>query len=150
MRRRTLLAALPLIALAGPAAASSEKKAEPAKKDSDRYVNVSSVGLPVIAQGQLVNYVFVNVRLNLADNANTVHWREREPLFRDALVRAAHRTPFTLPNDYQKIDAARLSAAMMREATAITGPGVIRSVVVTSQTARHRVPQPKPPAAPAS
>ena len=59
-----------------------------------------------------------------------------------ALIRSAHRTPFTLASDYTKIDEQRLTASLFREASAITGPGQIRSVVVTSQTPRRRISTP--------
>jgi hypothetical protein len=147
MHRRTLLAALPFLIVVASAAAASEEKA-PAPKEVGQYVDLSPVGLPIIVRGQLVNYVFVYVRINLTNGANTGRWREKEPYFRDALVRASHRTPFTVADDYQKIDVARLAATLTRDAAAITGPGVVRSVVVTSQAPRRRVPAPRPVAAP--
>ena len=100
--------------------------------------------MPIVIRGDLVNYVFVYVRLNLTSSANVMRLREMEPFFRDALVRAGHRTPFVIATDYQKVDEARLTAAMMREATAIVGPGQIKSVVVTAQTPSRSVPQPRP------
>lgn len=145
MYRRTLLAALTFLVLAGPAAASgASKEKKPAPREVGQYVDLTPVGLPIVVRGQLVNYVFVYVRINLAGGANVSRWREKEPFFRDALVRASHRTPFTLADDYQQIDTAKLSAALMRDAAAITGPGVVRSVVVTSQAPRRRVPTPRP------
>ena len=144
MLRRALIAA-PLLFLA-PAAASAaggDAKKEEKKGDVGQYVDLQPVGLPIVVKGELVNYVFVYVRLNLTSAANASKLREREPYFRDALVRAGHRTPFTLGNDYSKIDTARLTAVLQREAVAIAGQGQIRSVVVTSQTPRRRVSQPK-------
>jgi hypothetical protein len=72
-----------------------------------------------------------------------VKLREKEPYFRDALVRAAHRTPFTKAGDYSAIDEAKLAAAIVREASAIAGRGVVRSVVVTSQSPQKRISTPK-------
>jgi len=138
MLRRTLIAAA-LLCLAAPAAAA--EKSGPAQVG--QYVDLQPVGLPIVVRGQLVNYVFVYVRLNLAANADTPRLRQQEPFFRDALVHMAHRTPLASPGDSNRIDEARLSAAMMREAGAIAGPGVIRSVVVTSQTPQHRIATPK-------
>lgn len=140
MFRRALISAL-LLAAAGPAAASGGGEAKP--KEVGQYVDLAPVGLPIVADRQLVNYVFVYVRINLASGANPSRWREKEPYFRDALVRAAHRTPFTVAGDYQVIDTARLSATLQREAAALTGPGVVRSVVVTSQAPRWRRPAPR-------
>jgi hypothetical protein len=139
MLRRTLLAA-GLALVAGSARASEEKKES--KGDVGQYVDLQPVGLPIVARGQLVNYVFVYIRINLTSSANAAKLREREPYFRDALVRAAHRTPFTLASDWTKIDEGKLTAALLREASVITGPGQIRSVVVTSQQPRRRVATP--------
>lgn len=135
MLRRLLLAAIPLILLA-PAAAASESPAPP--KQVGQYVDLAPVGLPIVASNQLVNYVFVYVRVNLVSGVDTSKWREKEPYFRDALVRAGHRTPFTVPGDYQTIDTVKLTQTLYRDATAITGPGVIKSVVVSSQAPRWR------------
>lgn len=147
MFRRALIAAAVLLMAVQPAAASGGGKKEAAPKDVGQYVDLAPIGLPIVADGQLVNYVFVYVRINLTGSANTSLWRAREPYFRDALVRAGHRTPFTLKADYQKIDTERLSASLMRDAVAIAGRGVVKSVVVTSQAPRHRARVPKPPSA---
>jgi len=124
------------LALAGlfAAAASSADAADPKQEEgSVQYVAISPVAIPVIVNGKVVNYVFVNVRLDLTGRADATKLREREPYFRDALVRAAHRTPFTNPADLTKIDEARMKAALMRDATAIAGPNAIRGVTITSQ-----------------
>lgn len=131
-----------LIATVLTLAASSTYASEPengGKGDVGQYVDLQPVGLPIVTKGQLVNYVFVYVRINLTSGANAAKLREKEPFFRDALVRAGHRTPFTDPNDFSQVDAARLTATLTRDAAAITGPGQIRSVVVTSQAPRRRV-----------
>lgn len=138
MLRRALISAACVLLLAGPAAASSEKKEGAPNKDVGQYVDLAPVGLPIVVDNQVVNYVFVYVRVNLTSSANVSRWREKEPAFRDALVRAGHRTPFTVKGDYQKIDVPRLVASLTRDANAITGAGVIKSVVVTSQAPQHR------------
>jgi hypothetical protein len=102
------------------------------------------VAIPIIVRGSLVNYVFVYVRINLKNGTDSIKLREKEPFFRDALVRAAHRTPFTDPKDYSVIDEAKLQATMMREAAAIVGAGPIKSVVVTSQSPKTRMGLPRP------
>jgi hypothetical protein len=140
MLRRRLLAAAPLLLVAGAAGAAG-----PAKPVG-QYVDLLPVGMPVVVNGQLVNYVFVYVRINLTGGADVARLRNKEPFFRDALVRAGHRTPFTLATNYQRIDEPRLSATLMREAVAIAGPDAIRSVVVTSQTPQRGVRAPNPSA----
>lgn len=143
MLRRLLIALAPLLIL-GQAAHASESKAP--KSDVGQYVELQPLAMPIVIRGELVNYVFVYVRLNLTSGANVMRLREMEPFFRDALVRAGHRTPFVVATNYQKVDEARLTTTMMREATALVGPGQIKSVVVSAQTPSRQVPQPRPAA----
>jgi len=142
MRRRTLLTAALALAAAPPAAWAAEEKKE-GKQDVGQYVDLQPVGLPIVSNRVLVNYVFVYVRINLTSAANASKLREKEPYFRDALVRLGHRTPFTLPSDLGKIDTVRLTAALKQEVVRIVGPGQVLSVVVTSQAPRRRISTPK-------
>ena len=141
MRRRLLILLAPLLLLGHAARAD-----EPAGKTTGaagQYVDLQPVALPIVVNGILINYVFVNVRINLTGSADVVRLRDKEPYFRDALVRAGHRTPFVLASDYQKIDEARMIAALTRDASAIAGPGMIRSVVITSQATQRPVATPR-------
>ena len=142
MRRRQLLIALPLALIAGATIAADPKQ-------SGQYVDVAPVALPIVVNNRVINYVFVTVRVNLAGSANAPKLREKEPYFRDALVRAGHRTPFTRTDDYTRIDRAKLSASLMRDAAAIVGPGVVVSVDVVSETPKQSSGLPRPPGRPA-
>ena len=106
-------------------------------------VNLQGVGLPVIADGRVRNYVFVSVRLHLSGSANMEAVRGKDAHFRDALVKAAHRTPFTLADDWSSLDPAALSRALMAAANRIAGRGKISRVEVTNQAARRRVDPPR-------
>jgi hypothetical protein len=144
MSKRALILALSLLALppltwAGNAHAAAEKP-----KAVGQYVELQPVAMPIVVDGQLVNYVFVYVRINLQGGADVTKIRDKEPFFRDALVRDAHRTPFIVPGDWQKVDEVKLIAAMTRDATAIVGPGVVASVAITSQTPQKHVMPPRP------
>jgi hypothetical protein len=139
MRRNALIAAvLAFAALAAPAVADEVPK----PKADDQSVTLATVALPLVFDGQIVNYVFVSAKVMLTPQTDALVLRDKEPYFRDALVRVAHRTPFTRPGDYDHIDEGRLKAALYREAVAIVGPGKIAGVVVLSQTAQHRVASP--------
>jgi flagellar basal body-associated protein FliL len=133
---RILLAGAVALSVGGEAVAAGPKKEE--KGDVGQYVDLQTVALPIVSRNAVVNYVFVYVRINLTSSSNVGRLREMEPRFRDALVRAGHRTPFTLPSDLTKVDQARLVATLTREANAIAGPGQIRNVVLTSQVSRRR------------
>lgn len=95
-----------------------------------QYVDVGPVALPVVQQGKLRNYVFVTVRLHLSPQADAETWRDKEPYFRDALVRAGHRTPFVVPGDWMKLDQAALKRSMSAETTRIAGRNIFTSIEV--------------------
>ena len=85
-----MFAALVLLVAAPAVAAEKDAKAAP----GGQYVNVSPVAAPIVLNGQLINYIFVTLRLNLAPNVDALRMRDKEPYFRDAFVRLAHRRPF--------------------------------------------------------
>lgn len=137
-RRRLILASMAALI------ATASRAAENPKPDADPAVTLSPVALPIVVDGRLANYIFVTVKVELTRSADEASLRDKEPYFRDALVRAGHRTPFVLRYDYDHIDVARLRAVMLREAAAITGPNIIRDVAVTEQTPQHHIPSPRP------
>jgi hypothetical protein len=140
MRRRSILAALPLALSAGSALAAGGGEG----KADDRALELLPIALPIVADGKLVNYVFVHLKLNLSPAADPAVMRAKEPWFRDAIVRAGHRTPFTLASDYTRVDEARLKAALVREVAAIVGPGKVASAVLVRQTPKERTRVPRP------
>lgn len=144
MTRALLLAAA--FALAAAPATASEKKADPA---AERAVDVSAIGAPIVWKGKVVNYVFLSAKLKLAPGQSLEALRTKEPYFRDALVRAAHRTPFVDPADLTRVDERALTAALMREAARIAGPRAFASATVVSQQPRQRSGLPRTGAEPA-
>jgi len=145
---RAFIACLLSVIIALPALAADEKGKD--KKVDGQYVNISPVALPIIVNGQLINFVFVTVRLNLTPSANVSALRDKEPFFRDALVHTAYRQPFVVPTNYTQIDVAGLKARMMGEAKRIAGPGAIASVEIVGEPQPKRVVGlPRPRSAPA-
>jgi hypothetical protein len=145
MDRRTLFALAPALMAASAANASAPEKSKE-KEGSGQYVDLSPVALPIVVGGKLINYVFASVRLNLSPSADAAKLRAKEPYFRDALVRAAHRSPFTNPKSYVELDTARLRSTLLREAQAIAGAKNFISVTVSSQTPKQRTGLPRPAA----
>jgi hypothetical protein len=140
------LAMAAAIALAAGAAGAAPS----AVVADDQSVTLSPVALPIIVDGHIANYIFVTVKVLLKPQADSLVLRDKEPYFRDALVRAAHRSPFVLRYDYNHVDAAKLRAVMVREAGAIAGPNTVRDIAIVEQTAQHQIrsPRPGPPARP--
>jgi hypothetical protein len=125
--------------VAGSALAAGGEKP---KKDVGQYVDISPVALPIVVNGTLVNYVFINVRIMLSTQANVVKLREKEPYFRDALVRAGHRSPFTKADDYNVVDAARMKATLLREAQLIAGARDIVGINIINQAPKRQMARP--------
>ena len=135
MDRRTLIAgSLALTASAPPAAASGPTGGQAAAP----ALNISGVGLPVIEGGRIRNYVFVSLRLHLGASKTPEQMRPKEAYFRDALVKAAHRTPFLVPGDWTRLDAAALQRSLLASANQIAGRGSVTRVEIVSQTPRRR------------
>lgn len=147
MRRRDLLTAVPLAAAATALASTAQASGggEGAPAANTQYVDCSAVGLPIVLNNKVINYVFTVVRVNLSPRADSNKLREKEPFFRDALVRAAHRTPFTLATDYTKLDQAKLEAVFKPLATAIAGAGMVASIQVLTEAPKVRTGLPRPP-----
>jgi hypothetical protein len=135
MRASTLIATAVLALIAAPAVAA-DKPPEP----SDQSVKLSTLALPIVVEGRVLNYVFVTVKVDLTPSANAVALRDKEPAFRDALVRDAYRTPFVVAGNYNKLDEVRLKAVFIRDAATIAGPGQVRGIEVLNQQAQHFIP----------
>ncbi|WP_292064436.1 hypothetical protein [Brevundimonas sp. UBA7664] len=132
MRRRDLIAATAVLSAVAPAALAEDAPA------GGQSLSMPGVGLPIIAGGRLRNYVFVSLRLHLGGSATPETMRAKEAFLRDALVRAGHRTPFVVADDWTRIDTAALSASLMRSAVTIAGRGAVTRVEIVSQAPRRR------------
>ena len=141
MKRAMVIAGLAAL-WAGVASPAAQAEDTPPKPDNEQAVTLSPVALPIVVDGRLANYIFVTVKVLLTPSADVFTLRDKEPYFRDALVRAGHRTPFTLANDYNHVDEAKLDATLFNAAQAITGPGKVLRVQVISQTPQHRLSAP--------
>lgn len=116
---------------------------EGGQKPVGQYVDLAPLALPVVEGGRLRNYVFVNVRLLLAPRVDPIRLRDKEPYFRDALVRAAHRRPFTVPSNWNVIDVDAMKRVMLDQAQTIAGRGTVIGVTLTGAPApQHRLPAP--------
>jgi hypothetical protein len=115
------------------------------KPAAPQTIALEAVALPIIVDGQLLNYVFCSIRLDLYPNADGAKVRAKEQYFRDDLVRTGHRTPFVRKDDYTRVDEARVRAEVLRVAPSLVGAGVIRSAVITRQSSQKLMTLPPPP-----
>ena len=136
MRRRDLIAATAATAATAAVATAAAAEDAPAGGQS---LSMPGVGLPIITGGRLRNYVFVSLRLHLGGSATPESMRAKEAYLRDALVRAGHRTPFVVAEDWTRIDAVAASASLMRSAATIAGRGSVTRVEIVGQAPRRRI-----------
>lgn len=142
MDRRTLIAAGTATLTGALASASTVSASSDAPATGAASLSIPGLGLPVIEGGRLRNYVFVSLRLELGAGKTVEQMRPKEAFFRDALVRAAHKTPFTLPGDWTRLDERALSVALVSAANTISGRGSVRRVEVIAQNPRRRTGMP--------
>ena len=102
-------------------------------------VRLASIGIPVMHDREVVNYIFLSLRINLTMTAPEGKFREMEPIFRDALVRLTHRISFGKPDRSDQLDEVRFKAAVLAEFSKITGPGMIKSIDVLSQSPKRHL-----------
>lgn len=129
-------AAAALLAAAPAGAAEETPKAQ-------QSIAMEAVALPIIVDGRLLNYVFVSIRLEVNPNSDGAMVRAKEQFFRDDLVRAGHRTPYTVPNDYTRIDEARVKAELVRYAVTLFGPNVVQTATITKQVSQKLMTLPR-------
>lgn len=90
----------------GPATKGKTKEGEgPAA--SSRSMDAPYLAVPVLRDGQLVNYLFVSIRIEISPQVDLWRTRERAHFLRDALVRASHSTDLSSPNDSNVLNEAR-------------------------------------------
>ena len=144
-RRAFLAASLALVAT--PAFAGHGKKEGEGEAAPDPVIKLQSMALPIIADGRLVNYVFVQSSITLKPGNLVTVFEGKEPILRDAIVREAHNKPFMRPDSNVAVDEARLKASILREINGLIGPGKVAMVTIIKQTPRNFVPPPAKPGA---
>lgn len=137
-RKFTLLAAIAASSLTvGSANAAGAPKKEAAEA-GDPYVRLAPVAIPVFENQSVVNYIFLTVKLNLTPKADVSKLREKEPYFRNQLMQAAYKTSFALPDKRDTLDEVRFKKMMMTELSQVSGPGMLQSIEIVSQTPKRR------------
>jgi hypothetical protein len=141
--RKPILITTAFVAAAVLCIAAAPARADETPKLDEQNIKLSPVALPIVVDGQVINYVFVTVQVDLTPSADVITLREKEPDFRDALVREGHRAPFVLKTDYNHLDDARLKAVMFRDAGAIIGARWVKGIEVLSETPQHFIRKPR-------
>jgi hypothetical protein len=123
-----LVAPAPALA-SGPEKSGAEKGGE---ADSARAMDVMNLIVPVVREGRLVNYCFINARVHLAPGADIWRTRDKGHFLRDALLKAVHRQSIADPVRDDAINTPAAQALIGNVARQVLGASSVRSVEIMS------------------
>jgi len=106
----TLLAGLANASGGGGHGAEKEKggaAGEEGAATTARSMDAPYLAVPVVRDGQLANYLFVSIRIEVAPGVDLWQTREKAHFLRDALVRASHANDLADPSDNNALNEAR-------------------------------------------
>lgn len=126
---RALVLAL-MLAVTAPAAAYAQPEAPKAEAESARAMDVLNLVVPVVRNGRLVNYLFLNARIQLAQGVDVFRTREKGHFLRDALLKAVHRRSIAAADRDDQIDPAAAQTLITAVARETLGANTVRSVEI--------------------
>lgn len=123
--------------LAGLAAASGPEDAAKTKEEggeelSSRSMDAPYLAVPVVRDGQLVNYLFVSIRVEISSGVDLWRTREQAHFLRDALVRASHAHDLSDPNDPNVLNEARAREVYRAAAVQALGERAVAGVSIVA------------------
>jgi hypothetical protein len=141
MKRAIAMALIASTLLAGLSAARAEEHAKagtPATghgesgADISRSMDAPYLAVPVVRDGQLVNYLFVSIRIQISPHVDLWRTRERAQFLRDALVRASHANALADPNDTNALNQALAIQVYRAAAIQTLGAQAVAGVTIVS------------------
>jgi hypothetical protein len=125
----TLLAGL---ANASGGGEKEKAKAEEGPSASARSMDAPYLAVPVVRDGQLVNYLFVSLRIEISPSVDLWRTRERAHYLRDALVRASHSADLADPHDNNALNEARAIEVYRAAAIQALGERAVAGVSIVA------------------
>jgi hypothetical protein len=129
-----MLASTLLAGLANAAGPSPQAKAKEDGGDqlSSRSMDAPYLAVPVVRDGQLVNYLFVSVRVQISTGVDLWRTRERAHFLRDALVRASHTADLAEPGDNNSLNEARAIEVYRAAAVEALGERAVAGISIVA------------------
>jgi hypothetical protein len=125
-------------AIAAPAQAGGDaKKAKGDESSANRSVEILNLVAPVVKDGRLINYLYLNIRVELAPSADVWANRAKSHILRDAMVRAVHRTSLGTPDRSFVLDTAAAQRVLTAASQEVLGAASVRSVAVFNYSAQR-------------
>jgi len=114
-----------------PAKAKSKEGGEEAAASS-RSMDAPYLAVPVIRDGQLVNYLFVSIRIEISPNVDLWRTREKAHFLRDALLRASHSNDLASAEDTNVLNEAQAIAVYRAAAVQALGERAVGSISIVA------------------
>ncbi|MBX9747931.1 MAG: hypothetical protein K2X34_13580 [Hyphomonadaceae bacterium] len=99
---------------------------------SSRSMDAPYLAVPVVRDGQLANYLFVSIRIEIAQGVDLWATRERAHFLRDALVRASHANDLADPDDNNVLNEARAIEIYRAAAIQALGAQAVGQVTIVA------------------
>ncbi len=129
----TLLAGLANAAGGGGDRGKAKGEAESGEEQlSSRSMDAPYLAVPVVRDGELVNYLFVSLRIEISPAVDLWRTRERAHFLRDALVRASHSGNLADPEDNNALNEARALEVYRAAAIQALGERAVGNVTVVA------------------
>lgn len=140
MKRVIAAALLASTMLAGLSASAS---AQPAASEAatSRTMDAAYIAVPVVRSGQLVNYIFVSLRVDVSPAVDLWRTRERAHFLRDALIRAAHASDLASPARDDQLNTPVALAAFRAAAAQALGANAVRNITIVATNSTRRTTQ---------
>jgi hypothetical protein len=137
MKRAIAMALLASTLFAGLANAQPSSHAPAAPREepdagSARAIDSPYLAVPVVRGGQLRNYLFVSVRIDIAQGVDLWRTREKAHFLRDALVRASHQNVLADPSNDNALNEARAIQVYRAAAIQVLGERAVGPVSIIS------------------
>lgn len=127
---RTLILSFMLTTVAAAPLAQAQPAAKEEKAGAGQFIYVQNLVTPVVRDGRLVNYLFINCRIQMAPGVDVWRAREKGHFLRDALIRAVHRRSLASPDRVDQLDQAAAQALITSVARQVLGAQSVASVQI--------------------
>ena len=118
----------------GHGGAGKEKGGEEGAEDatSARSMDAPYLAVPVVREGQLANYLFVSIRIEIQQGVDLWQTREKAHFLRDALVRASHSNDLADPHDNNVLNERRAIEVYRAAAVQALGPQAVGAISIVA------------------
>lgn len=117
---------------ASPPAGAEKGRAGGEGEDASRSMDAPFLAVPVVRDGQLVNYLFVSIRIQISPRVDLWRTREKAQFLRDALVRAGHANQLGDPSDINALNQPLAIQVFRQAAIQSLGADAVAGLTIVS------------------